>query len=360
MTPKCPSPYVPKAALALALACASCEPPKTPSAASTEVSHSGVSGTNADPAVPTPPSGPAAVEGTRGSAPTAGTAAPKGAKRAKMSIDEARRYMLVLINQDRASENLPPVELDEGAPTRSGQRHATDMAKNAFLGHWGSDGSVPEQRLTEAGGHDMVLENASCYTDEVARTIDPRPRIDPEDVERAESMFFHETPPNDGHRKNILKATHKRVGIGIAQPVATATEIPVPCIAQEFVDPYGTYGLLPKKAKVGDVIRVEGSVEAPAEFGGVGLARVETPKPVPVAELNRRRSYPVPTPYQMYWPQGFKTPIPVAVRAGRFSVEVPVSDAGKPGLYEVSVWAKFPPSKEYVMVGLRTLPVDPK
>jgi len=275
-----------------------------------------------------------------------------------MTVDEARRYMLVLINRDRATENLPPVELDEGAPTRSGQRHATDMAKNAFLGHWGSDGSIPEQRLTESGGQDMVLENASCFTDEVPRVIDPRPTIDVEDIERAESMFFNETPPNDGHRKNILKPNHKRVGIGIAQPVATATEIPVPCIAQEFIDPYGTYAPLPKRAKVGETIRVEGSIDAPAEFGGVGLARVETPKPVPVSELNKRRSYPVPSPYQMYWPAGFKTPKPVTVRGTRFSIDLPVTDGGKPGLYEVSVWARFPPSKEYVMVGIRTLPVE--
>ena len=74
-----------------------------------------------------------------------------------LTIAQARRYMVDLINRDRASMGLPPVTFDEGAPTRAGQEHAEDMAQNGFLGHWGTDGSVPEQRFTEAGGLDMVL-----------------------------------------------------------------------------------------------------------------------------------------------------------------------------------------------------------
>jgi hypothetical protein len=203
----------------------------------------------------------------------------------------------------------------------------------------------------------MVLENASCFTDEQKRTLDGAPRIDPKNVEQAEDMFFHEQPPHDGHRKNILKPWHKRVGIGVAQPVATPTEIPVPCFSQEFVDPFGSYSSLPKKMHVGDTLHVEGAVSSPATFAGVGLARIDAPKPIPVDELNRRRSYPVPTPYQMYWPPGYQTPIPVKVTGNRFSVDVPVGDGGKPGLYEVSVWASVPGSPDLVMVSLRTMPV---
>lgn len=87
----------------------------------------------------------------------------------------------------------------------------------------------------------------------------------------------------------------------------------------------------------------------------MGLARIDMPRPIPVAELNKRRSYAIPAPYQTYWPAGFKTPIPVSVDGGRFTVDVPVSDGKKPGLYEVSVWAKIAPSSELVMVSLRTL-----
>src|SRR5262249_17546265 len=151
------------------------------------------------------------------------------------------------INRDRASEHLPPVELDEGAPTIAGQRHAEDMAHFGFLGHWGSDGSVPEQRYTEAGGADINFENAACVTDEQQRVIDPNPTIDPKALDDYESMFFNEKPPNDGHRKNILRPKVKRVGIGIALAQPLPNEIMVPCVSQELTYAYGTFAKIPAK-----------------------------------------------------------------------------------------------------------------
>jgi uncharacterized protein YkwD len=279
--------------------------------------------------------------------------------RGMLTPARARAYMVELINRDRATAGLPPVTLDEGPATRAGQAHAEDMATHAYLGHWGTDGSVPEQRYTAAGGTDMVLENASCFTDEHPRKLDHAALIDPKNIEQAEDMFFHETPPHDGHRKNILKPWHKTVGIGIAQPVATPTEIPTPCIAQEFVDAYGTYLPAPRTAKAGAILHVAGTLASPATFAGVGLARTDTPEPLPVSELNRRRSYPVPAPYQMYWPPGFETPIPVKVRGSQFTIDVPLSDGGRPGLYELSIWATMPGSSDFVMVSLRAIQVRP-
>jgi uncharacterized protein YkwD len=275
-----------------------------------------------------------------------------------LTLAEARRYMVALFNRDRATQGLGPVELDEGAPTVAGQAHAEDMARLGYLGHWGSDGSVPEQRHTEAGGSDMVLENALCFTDESKRTLDPKALIDPAQVERAESMFFDEVPPNDGHRKNILKPAHTKVGIGVAQPAPTPTELPVPCFAQEFTDTYGSYAALPKRAKLGTTIRVEGSLAAGARPTGVGVARVGKPLPLSPSELNKRRSYPVPKPFQMYWGPGFVTPVPVKIDGSKFAIEVPLSDHAQPGLYEISVWAKLGTSQEHTMVGLRTILVE--
>ena len=331
--------------LALAAALAACS--KSHALAPGASSASGSTGP-----VPTP-TGQAAGEVPIVAPPAA--AGPVDTPAGRLTLADARRYMVRLINRDRATMGLVPVTLAEGPAQRAGQAHAEDMAKNGYLGHWGSDGSVPEQRFTEAGGTDMVLENASCFTDEQPRTLDRNALVDVKNVDQAEDMFFHEVPPNDGHRKNILKPWHKRVGIGVAQPQATPTEIPVPCFSQEFVDPYGTYVAVPASMRVGDTLHVEGTVAAPATFAGVGLARVEAPKPIAVSELNKRRSYPVPAPYQMYWPPGFQTPIVVKVSGGRFSIDVPVSDGGKPGLYEVSVWASVPGSPDLMMVSLRTL-----
>ncbi len=291
--------------------------------------------------------------------PRTGADEPKAAK-ATLTVAEARHYMVELINRDRATQGLSPVELDGGPPTASGQAHAEDMAAHGFLGHWGTDGSVPEQRLTEAGGADMVLENASCFFDEKSRALESKPLIRAREVERAQAMFFNEVPPNDGHRQNILRPGHKKVGIGIAQPVATDTEIPVPCFSQEFTDAYGTYAAIPKKARIGHVLRVEGKMLSPASVAGVGLARVNAPRPLSVSEVNsdRRRSYPVPKPYQMYWSRGYKTPIALTIDKDRFSIDVPLNDRGQPGLYEVSVWGKLGESQDFVMLGIRTILVE--
>jgi hypothetical protein len=266
--------------------------------------------------------------------------------------------MVALINRDRATQGLAPVELDEGAPSVAGQAHASDMVRLGYLGHWGSDGSVPEQRHTEAGGADMVLENALCFTDEIRRVVDPKPLIDPKQVERAESLFFDEVPPNDGHRRNILKPAHTRVGIGVAQSTETAKELAVPCFAQEFVDGYGTYTKLPVRTKVGANVHVEGMLARGARPTGVGVARVASPKPIAASELNRRRSYPVPKPFQMYWGPGFVTPVVAKISGPKIEIDVPLSDKGQPGLYEVSVWAKIGTSEEQTMVSLRTVVVE--
>jgi hypothetical protein len=314
-------------------------------------------GCGASAADPQTPASAAAAFGPSLSTPSSPSQPAPGRR---LTRDEARRFMVQLINRDRASAGLAPVELDDSAATRAGQSHADDMATHGYLAHLGTDGSVPEQRFTEAGGADMVMENASCFVDGKTRRLDPSASIDPKNVEASEGMFFHEKPPHDGHRKNILTPWHKKVAIGIAQPFATATEIPVPCITQEFVDAFGTYAPLPRAMRVGDVVHVEGAVDPPAKFAGVGLARVEAPKPIPVPTLNGSGSYPIPTPYESLWPPGYQTPLPVRVTGNRFAVDAPLTFHGEPGMYEVSVWATVPGSPDFVMVSLRTIQVLPR
>lgn len=286
-------------------------------------------------------------------APTA-TAAP--APSGPLTLAEARRYMVELINRDRATEHLPPVTLDEGAASRAGQAHAEDMARLGYLGHWGSDGSTPEQRITEAGGAGVDFENAYCVTDEKRRPLDPNPRFERAEIERAESMFFGEKPPNDGHRKTILGKWRKRVGIGIALARPVGNEILVPCISQEFVDDYGAYDPLPKSVKAGGTLHVAGTLSSEVKVGAVGIVRLDDPKPLRVAELNRRRNYPQPEPSEMFWPRGFKTRIELQTSGQHFSIDLPMP--GPRGLYEVSVWAQHPGEKSFGAVSLRTVRVD--
>jgi uncharacterized protein YkwD len=270
-----------------------------------------------------------------------------------LALEQAREYVLALVNRDRAAEGLEPVRLDDVA-SDAGQRHADDMARHGFTAHWGTDGSVPEQRYTEAGGEDFVQENAACFFDEQPRTLDPEPRFDAEELRKIQHAFMSETPPNDGHRQNVLKPWHTHLGVGLAKPEGLRQV----CLTQEFVDHHGEYEALPRSAEVGQAVRVAGRVKSPVEFGGVGIARIDPAEPLSTPQLNDTSAYPIPTPYVLFFPQGYQTPKPVELEGDEFSIEVELSDRGKPGRYQISVWGRYPDQKELLMISLRTISVS--
>ena len=257
--------------------------------------------------------------------------------------------MLGLVNRDRKKAGLSAVVLDDAA-SKAGLRHARDMAGKGFTGHIGSDGSTPEQRYTEGGGTDFVQENSACLSDTLERGVDEKGRFDAAKLAALHEMFMAEVPPNDGHRRNVLKPLHNRVGIGVAQPLGVTQ----PCLTQEFVDDYGEYAPLPKEPK--GALRVAGTVSAPLVFGGVGIGRTPLPKPLPRERLNGS-AYRIPAPDTLYFPAGFKTPKPVQVNGREFSIELDLGEKPPSGSYAVTIWAKKPGSAELFMISMRTLAV---
>jgi uncharacterized protein YkwD len=282
-----------------------------------------------------------------------GTALPGLPPKAAMNLEQARRYVLALVNRDRAEHGLPAVVMDDAA-NRAGQRHAEDMAHFGYTAHWGSDGSVPEQRYSEAGGSDFVHENAGCLGDGKLRKLDAAPRFEAAELERVERAFMDEKPPHDGHRRNILKPSHTGFGVGVAKP----SGVGLACLSQEFVDDYGDYAALPKSARAGDVVSISGDVKGAVAFGGVGIARIALAEPLTATYLNTTSSYAVPSPSELYFPKGFVTKKPVEVSGKHFRIDVPLGKRGQPGRYEVSIWAKFPGAGQKLdMVSLRVIDV---
>jgi uncharacterized protein YkwD len=286
-------------------------------------------------------SGPApkSIAASNSAAPTKGT----------LNVEQARRYVLTLVNRDRAANGLPAVALDETA-SRAGQRHAEDMAREGYTAHWGSDGSVPEERYSDAGGTDFVQENAGCLADGEKRELDTAPHFEARELERVEHAFMDEKPPRDGHRKNILKPGHTAFGVGVAKPKGVS----LACLSQEFVDDYGDYAALPKSTSAGVTLHIEGDVKGPVAFGGVGIGRIDPAKPLSAAHLNETYVYAVPAPTDLYFPKGFVTKKPVDVHGKHFKIDVPLGKATEPGRYEVSIWGKFPGAREQLdMISLR-------
>ena len=271
--------------------------------------------------------------------------------KAPMNLEQARRYVLALVNRDRAEHGLAAVAMDDAA-NRAGQRHAEDMARVGYTAHWGSDGSVPEQRYSEAGGSDFVQENAGCLADGKMRKLDVAPHFTQAELERVERAFMDEKPPHDGHRKNILKASHTGFGIGVAKP----SGVGLACLSQEFVDDYGDYAALPKAARAGDTLSISGDVKGPIIFGGVGIGRIDLGQPLSAAYLNTTYTYAVPSPSELYFPKGFVTKKPVEVSGKHFRIDVPLGQRGQSGRYEVSIWGKFPGGGQQLeMVSLRVI-----
>jgi len=282
-----------------------------------------------------------------------GALLPDLPNKSAMNLEQARRYVLALVNRDRAAHGLPPVVMDEAA-NRAGQRHAEDMARAGYTAHWGTDGSVPEQRYSEAGGSDFVHENAGCLADGKSRKLDAVPRFEAAQLERVQSAFMDEKPPRDGHRRNILKASHTGFGVGVAKP----SGVGIACLSQEFVDDYGDYAPLPKTARAGDVLRIEGDVKGAVAFGGVGIGRIDSAQPLTAAYLNTTYTYAVPSPSELYFPKGFVTKKPVEVDGKHFRIDVPLGKRGEPGRYQVSIWGKFPGAgKQLDMLSLRVIDV---
>ncbi len=277
-------------------------------------------------------------------------AKPQAAPAKLLDYAAAQRFVLGLINRDRAKAGLKPVVMDDAA-SRAGLRHARDMAAKGFTGHIGTDGSVPEQRYTESGGEHFVQENAACLFDAKSRKLDEKARFDATKLAELHQMFMDEVPPNDGHRQNILKPLHNRVGIGLAQPEG----VNQPCLAQEFVDRYAELSALPREAKPKAKLKIAGRVSEPLMFGGIGIGQRSLPRAKSVEAVSGARAYAIPAPDQLYFGPGFKSPKPVTVDGNAFSIELDLG--AKRGQYSVSIWAREKTSSKLFMVSLRTIAV---
>lgn len=269
-----------------------------------------------------------------------------------LSLAEARRYMLELINRDRMSHGLNPVTMDPIA-TDAGQKHAEDMAKYCYLAHWDREGKLPEQRYNEAGGTGFDEENVYLGMHYYGREpkgpmqLEENPTFTRKDIEDIESTYMNELPPDDGHRKNILDPDHTRVGIALAKSKTTSAEVITN--TQEFVNDAIKVYNLPATADVGASITVSGRVIGNYRFRAVTVGRDVTPSSMSVEDLRMTRSYGIPAAFATYFPRGYVTPEPVIfTNSGIFYVTVNLNDAGKPGLYYISVWLQDNTGRDFI------------
>jgi len=282
----------------------------------------------------------------------------------QMGVEDARGYLLSLINRDRQTEGLRNVTLDQVA-TKGGQAHADEMVEYCYHGHWSLDGKKPDQRYTEAGGRDFVAENA-WFTSEHGETstsprvipLDPQPVFDKKQLEGIEASFFNEVPPNDGHRRNILNPNRTSVGIALSK-ASQGEEWPRAACTEEFTNRYGEYAPIPDSAAQGAHLTVAGKLYPGIQLYSIDVMAEPLPKPMSVEELNQTGGYNNPTErVATYWPPPQQGPRSIQVRNSgsgqEFAVEIGVKSKG---LYYVWIWAMSPYEHKPFIVSSRTMAV---
>jgi uncharacterized protein YkwD len=133
----------------------------------------------------------------------ASLAAPSLAQ--EMSLDDARKLALELVNKSRAEQKLPPLKL-EPKLTKAAQTHADDMYKRNFYSHNSPEGKTVSDRFQAAGGSKWLLTAENIAKCEGCRTPLQEPLV----------RQMHEGWMNSpGHRANILRKGLDSLGYGV-------------------------------------------------------------------------------------------------------------------------------------------------
>jgi hypothetical protein len=282
-----------------------------------------------------------------------------------LTLGQARDYMLTLINRDRASILLKSVVLDDLA-TKAAQLHSDDMAENSYLSHFDRDGGNPIRRYTAIGGTGYVMENVhfdltgdmNISEPPVDMQLTDAPAFTKRQLENMEAKFFNETPPHDGHRKNILGPHHTAVGIGLSVAARSGRGTRMTCV-QDFLDDYGEFSAIPKTAVPGEQFILQGKLNEGLKLVNIDVLYEELPKPMTVEQLNHTSAWGPPNDRIVtFFPPPYKSPATVSVSEVGNNSEFAVTISTKnwaPGLYYLVVWITKNDPNDAFIASLRTL-----
>lgn len=235
--------------------------------------------------------------------------------------------VLDLINENRARHGVSALRLDILA-SRVASKTASEASKGDYYGHWNLRGEKPYHRYAFAGGMDHVMENASMIQGGGPMTKDYAQVLS--FIKKMHMLMYNETPPNDGHRRNILMPSHTHAGLGFSMIENRFRYYEL------FVDRYLEFDAAPAAVKVGEKVPVSGRVAVPGY--GVFFATVyyePFPEPMTPSQLRGMGGYPDFTNARAanlpYWQ------IEYDEASGKFAFSFPTTRAG---LYYVHIYIK--------------------
>lgn len=253
-------------------------------------------------------------------------------------------HLLNQVNIERAEAGVRPLKLDSLACTVA-QKHATEMARNSFLSHWGLDGRKPYHRYSFAGGVEAIQENGSALN-----TTTPIASAEvPIHLMSMHRSMHDEVAPADGHRKTILNPVHTHVGFGYADYGFSVRLCELYLARYVAIDPYAV------TASPRNRIPLSGRLLDPTySLESIDVFYEPLPSPPDRAWLRIPRPYGLPDERESLLPKlqsnhfyedGSKGSIEMQ-GGGRFQVPILLSRK-EPGIYTAVAWiarsAKEPP-----------------
>ncbi len=236
------------------------------------------------------------------------------------NLMELQPYMLKLINKDRQSNGLKPVEWDELA-AQVGLAHTQEMADNQYMSHWNLAGYGPDIRYSFASGTEWDQENVYSSWQRYDNGT-PVPVTDwKKQIEDAQKALMN----SPGHRANILNPDHTHVGVGLAYNPKTGEFR----VAQEFINRFITINNLPVQAKPGSDIRINFRLLNGVTDPVVNLAYEPFPQPLSLDQLKATSSYSSPAQFVA----SFET---TSEANGDRLADIKIGDT--PGLYHIQIW----------------------
>ncbi len=256
-------------------------------------------------------------------------------------MQQARNYLVQLINIDRRRNGLAPVALDAIA-SKAGQLHTDKMMRIGARGHFEPDGSKPPQRYNLVGGTDYVAENVYWVGNiDRQQTPDPKATFTRISLYNIENWWMN----SPLHRANVLDKDHTHVGIGLSKSKDGTTI----SAAQEFINKYGNIGKIPARAYRGTRVGVSGSLTPGFKAQSIDVFYEDFPRPMSVATMNATGSYGLPN-------ARVTTIFPdkMAISSNGFGVSIDVKPEWKPGLYYCVVWVQNNRNGETIPVSILT------
>ena len=116
-------------------------------------------------------------------------------------------------NQVRETHGESPLASHDGIATVA-REHSLDMAEHEFVGHAGSDGSSPQDRVDRAGISCYVGENAAMTWFERPVAVNGE-RVTYHTAEELAEGLVDQWMDSPGHRENLLESRYEIHGVGI-------------------------------------------------------------------------------------------------------------------------------------------------